>query len=597
MQIKNIKINQYGNIENKELNFEKFNIIYGKNESGKSTLLNYIMSSFYGISKNKKGNFESDYDKYKPWNNEEFSGNLSYVLDNGDEFNVFRNFDKKNPQLIDKMGIDVTKNYTADKKNGIQFIEDQINVDRDLMENTVISEQKQVELDNTTQNQLLQKIANLAESGDEEVSYKQATLKIDKMLLNEVGTERSQEKPINIVKNNINKLKREIDEIKFYEKDREKIESSKTRIDKQLKEEEENKIIYENVKKIVDRNNFENQKIIAKKNILEENKRKIIEKQRMKDELNKNKKTTFNIIILLILLIVSVLAFVLSKSFIICISVFTMVPLFLIYWFFNNKKNSDNSIVNQIKVIEKNNQELEEEIKEMENSLKEKNEIEKGELVNRYGSNVEELFNNGINEIIKDNMEMLSDLKLERHKLDIDSKQIDEKFEKLAQDEEMLEIESENLKKLEEKAEIFAIAKEILSDSYNEMKSSVTPKFNMSLSKNIEKFSNGKYKSISIDDGLFVVLENGERVPIEKLSTGTMEQIYLALRLSVMDEISKEKLPVILDEAFAYYDEDRLEETLRFLYELDNQVIILTCTDREKNVLEKNGVDYNQISL
>lgn len=597
MQIKNIKINQYGNIENKELNFEKFNIIYGKNESGKSTLLNYIMSSFYGISKNKKGNFESDYDKYKPWNNEEFSGNLSYVLDNGDEFNVFRNFDKKNPQLIDKMGIDVTKNYTADKKNGIQFIEDQINVDRDLMENTVISEQKQVELDNTTQNQLLQKIANLAESGDEEVSYKQAILKIDKMLLNEVGTERSQEKPINIAKNNINKLKNEINEIKYFENDREKIESSKTRIDKQLKEEEENKIIYENVKKIVDRNNFENEKIIAKKNILEENKKKINEKQRVKDELDKNKKTKFNAIILVILLIVSVLAFVFSKSLVIGMSVSTIVPLFLLYWFFSNKKNSDNSIVNQIKVIEKNNQELEEEIKEMENSLKEKNEIEKNELVNRYGNNVEELFNNGINEIIKDNMEMLSNLKLERHKLDIDSKQIDEKFEKLAQDEEMLEIQSENLKKLEEKAEIFSIAKEILSDSYNEMKSSITPKFNMSLSKNIEKFSNGKYKSISIDDGLFVVLENGERVPIEKLSTGTMEQIYLALRLSVMDEISKEKLPVILDEAFAYYDEDRLEETLRFLYELDNQVIILTCTDREKNVLEKNEVNYNQIIL
>lgn len=597
MQIKNIKINQYGNIENKELNFEKFNIIYGKNESGKSTLLNYIMSSFYGISKNKKGNFESDYDKYKPWNNEEFSGNLSYVLDNGDEFNVFRNFDKKNPQLIDKMGIDVTKNYSVDKKNGIQFIEDQINVDRDLMENTVISEQKQVELDNTTQNQLLQKIANLAESGDEEVSYKQAIQKIDKMLLNEVGTERSQEKPINIAKNNINKLKNEINEIKYFENDREKIESSKTRIDKQLKEEEENKDIYEKVKGIVDRNNFENEKIIAKKNILEENKKKINEKQRVKDELNKNKKTKFNAIILVILLIVSVLAFVFSKSLVIGMSVSTIVPLFLLYWFFSNKKNSDNSIVNQIKVIEKNNQELEEEIKEMENSLKEKNEIEKNELVNRYGNNVEELFNNGINEIIKDNMEMVSNLKLERHKLDIDSKQIDEKFEKLAQDEEMLEIESENLKKLEEKAEIFAIAKEILSDSYNEMKSSVTPKFNMSLSKNIEKFSNGKYKSISIDDGLFVVLENGERVPIEKLSTGTMEQIYLALRLSVMDEISKEKLPVILDEAFAYYDEDRLEETLRFLYELDNQVIILTCTDREKNVLEKNGVDYNQIIL
>lgn len=54
MQIKKIKINQYGNIEDKELNLSKFNVVYGKNEAGKSTILNFIMSTFYGISKNKK---------------------------------------------------------------------------------------------------------------------------------------------------------------------------------------------------------------------------------------------------------------------------------------------------------------------------------------------------------------------------------------------------------------------------------------------------------------------------------------------------------------------------------------------------------------
>ena len=42
------------------------NLIYGKNEDGKSTLLNFIRNSFYGISKNKEGKEISDYEKYKP---------------------------------------------------------------------------------------------------------------------------------------------------------------------------------------------------------------------------------------------------------------------------------------------------------------------------------------------------------------------------------------------------------------------------------------------------------------------------------------------------------------------------------------------------
>ena len=56
MQIKNIKINNYGKIKNKEILFsDDINVIYGENESGKSTLLHFILNSLYGISKNKKG--------------------------------------------------------------------------------------------------------------------------------------------------------------------------------------------------------------------------------------------------------------------------------------------------------------------------------------------------------------------------------------------------------------------------------------------------------------------------------------------------------------------------------------------------------------
>ncbi len=51
MKIKQLKINSYGKLKNKEINLsDNINIIYGKNEAGKSTLLKFIINSFYGIS-------------------------------------------------------------------------------------------------------------------------------------------------------------------------------------------------------------------------------------------------------------------------------------------------------------------------------------------------------------------------------------------------------------------------------------------------------------------------------------------------------------------------------------------------------------------
>ena len=73
----------------------------------------------------------------------------------------------------------------------------------------------------------------------------------------------------------------------------------------------------------------------------------------------------------------------------------------------------------------------------------------------------------------------------------------------------------------------------------------------------------------------------------------------MALRLSMIDELSKENLPIILDESFAYSDNNRLKNMLQYLSsELNNhQAIIFTCTDREKKMLEAMGIEYNLVEL
>ena len=58
-------------------------------------------------------------------------------------------------------------------------------------------------------------------------------------------------------------------------------------------------------------------------------------------------------------------------------------------------------------------------------------------------------------------------------------------------------------------------------------------------------------------------------------------------------------MPIILDEAFAYYDEERLTNILKYISEefKNHQIIILTCTNREREILEKLKLEYKNIEL
>lgn len=597
MKINKIKINQYGKLNNKIINLEKFNLIYGKNESGKSTLLNFIIDMFFGISKNKEGKKISDFDKYYPWSENIFSGNLEYELDNKNKFSIFRNFLKKNPEVYDENNNEISAQFGIHKKEGNQFFINQTGVDKSMLKSTVVSLQNGTKIDSNSQNQLLQRIANLTESGEEETSYREALRKLEKTQLTEIGTERSQERPLNITKKNIKTYESKIEEIKEYKSHNLEYEKIKNQIQKNLEEEKNNKIIYEKINNLLNKNNLENEKIKIKNKIVEENNKKIQKKYQEKNVLEKNKNKKLNLFILLFLIIINLIGIIFIKNKIIKLIMLLLIPIFLIYIIIKNKKNNSKLIDEQINILEKNNLELKNEVENMQKELIKENQSEKNKLINLYGNNISDLFISEINEIIKDNNEMINDLELQLYKLELNKKNIEQKLEKLAEYEEKLEIEEEKLKELNEKSFIFETTKELMNTAYEKMKNSVTPKFAENLSRNIEKFSNGKYKKVIVNDEILVELDNGQRISIEKLSTGTIEQIYLALRLSVIDEISNETLPIILDETFAYYDDERLKETLLLLNEIPNQVIILTCTNREKIMLDEIIKNYNYIEL
>ena len=287
MKIKELNINGFGKLKNKNIKFDEgINVIIGENESGKSTLLKFITSSLYGVSKNKRGKNISDYEKYKPWDTENYSGKIKYKLDNENEFEVYRDFNKKSPEIYNNFGDDITSLYNVGKNKEIPFFYEQTKIDEELFVNSTAVMQNDVRIDKSTQNMIIQKISNLATTGSDNISYKKSIEKLNKKQLEEIGSDRSQDRPINKINNELINLKNEKNNL-------EEINDEKYEIEKELK------LIKNNLNNLENENNFlnklkkiknnyliENQKIKLNKELIEEINNKINNLENEKKEIN-----------------------------------------------------------------------------------------------------------------------------------------------------------------------------------------------------------------------------------------------------------------------------------------------------------------------
>ena len=650
MKINKIKINSYGKLKNKEINLENnLNIIYGKNESGKSTLLKFILNIFYGASKNKKGRDISDFEKYKPWDSEEYSGKLTYELDNQNKYEIYREFNRKNPNIFNENGEDIVKEFNIDKNKGSEFFYEQTQINEEMFLATSIAMQQEVKIGRDTQNILIQKISNLLETGEDNISYKKAVDKINKMQLEKIGTERSREKPINIIRKNIDADEQKINELKKYENIQYEIEDEKNKIKNELKEKEIKNELLKEIKINNEKNNLENEKIKIKEKIIEENKnkiniiknnlekinKKIIEEKNYeknidgKYEKNKlNKKLNLFLILLIIINILWILFVpkIIENKIIKYIFLLTVPTYLIFYIFFKNKlnnkikileknknnnlekiNNEKNNLENEKKIYENNLEQLLNEINKIKSENNFKNNLEENKLINKYEKHINK---NEINYLLKKeniNQEInlleneINNLKIEINRLELKKENIEPELENLSSLEEELYSLKEQYNNLLKTNDSMELVKKLLAKAYDNMKNSVSPVFTEKLSNNIATITKGKYCKLTLNDdqGLIVELENGNYIPAERLSIGTIDQLYLSLRLAMLDEISNEKVPIILDEAFAYYDNERLKNILLYLVNefSDRQIIILTCTNREINILKEENINYNFVEI
>ncbi len=626
MRINNLKINGFGKLKNQNLNLDKgINIIYGKNESGKSSCLKFISSMLYGASKNKNGKDISDFDKFKPWKTEEFSGKISYVLDNGEEYDIYREFKKKNPIIYNSLKEDISKNFTIDKTKGIEFFKDQTGIDEETFYATAITEQEGIKLSKSSQNSIIQKISNLVSSGDDNISFKKSLDKINRNQNEEVGTERTSQRPINVVENKIHKL---LDEKKSLEVYKESIYDNS--LEKTSLKKEENNIedkirFLKELKNKQDNNRFKNAEINFNKNLEEKYNEKIkelnkrIEEENTSEVLEKSNFTSYYVSIgIFVATFIAIL--IIAKGYFKILSLISILPIILMLSKIKNektkvlkaKKNIENGkdrLINELEILKENKQAQEKQRSIKEESLLKDIEKENRELMDKYldcvdlgfmQENVIKSYDNILKEI-EQKENRLNTIRFKLQTMENHTKDINNKLDDLSRIEEKLQDAEDEKEELLHLNNSYNIAKECLEKAYEKVKANISPRFTENLSNIISKISNDRYSNVILNDtdGLMVEIQNGSYVPATRLSVGTIDQMYISLRLSALEEISEERMPIILDEAFAYFDDERLKNILKYLSDNfgENQIIIFTCSDREENALKNLKIDYNICNL
>lgn len=597
MKFSNIKINGFGNLEDKELSFSNgINLITANNEAGKTTFTKCLQSMLFGISRNKNGRPISDYEKYKPWKDIPFSAKLEYVLDNGDSYEVFRDFSKRNVKVFNSDLEDVSGNYSIDKSKNSNYFVEQTNISEDIFMKTAIVSQQEVKLNKQDQNVILQKISNLVSTGDDTVSFKRLMDRLNRKQLDEIGTQRSSERPLNIVLNKIDNCKAKLQGIDFIRSKEASLKDKLDTLKKELDDIENQVSLLKELQNIRNNERIEYGQVDVLKKIISEYDEKIANAKKEADVVQErnSKKKKFASLFVVLLVIYTVLFFALSLP---LPAIAGSAILFALSLYFFIKRESVPDTYTVLSSAQRDKEaELDALLSKFENVKLSSNDY----IRTKYGNTpFLDMSYEEITSKLSEVESLYSEKRIYLNTLTVNIQNTSAQMEDLASVEEELSTLNEELADLTFLNNAINIAKDALNEAYEEMKNNITPEFTNYLSSVIAKVSDNKYSQVRFndEDGLIVQLANGDYINCELLSLGTIDQMYISLRIAALKEISDEGLPLILDESFVYFDNNRLKNMLAFLSNEFEQVLIFSCSDREMNLLDELNISYTKHTL
>ena len=150
------------------------------------------------------------------------------------------------------------------------------------------------------------------------------------------------------------------------------------------------------------------------------------------------------------------------------------------------------------------------------------------------------------------------------------------------------QLEGHRLVRLEE-YDALELAMKVLSDANDELRQRFSPALNQEAARILSALTGGRYQHLTLSRDFSAQAGPGNALPRSALylSAGTLDQLYLALRLAIC-QLTLPGIPLVLDDALVPFDDRRMALALDALAELgrERQILLFTCQEREGNYLE-----------
>ena len=181
MKIKRVYIAAFGGLKNKTVDFEDgFNVIYGENENGKTTVMTFIKMMFYGSERGSSAIAKNPRKKYAPWSGERPAGSIDFEH-GGRNYRLEREFRSSNSTdkiTITDMSAGTRESLSGDV--GSRFF----GLSAAAFERSIfVGQFGKAESDASAESEINSKLSNMVTTGDESVSFNTVSDRLQKARL------------------------------------------------------------------------------------------------------------------------------------------------------------------------------------------------------------------------------------------------------------------------------------------------------------------------------------------------------------------------------------------------------------------------------
>ena len=155
-----------------------------------------------------------------------------------------------------------------------------------------------------------------------------------------------------------------------------------------------------------------------------------------------------------------------------------------------------------------------------------------------------------------------------------------------------LQAEQSRVAALEDTCAALELAQDTLAKAAAELQRRFAPELSRRAQDLFSQLTDGQYDRLTLSEDLSLLAGSHKEATLRSplwRSSGTTDQLYLALRLALSETLTPQA-PLVLDDALVRFDDHRLKLTLEVLQEIakDKQILLFTCQSREKQLLPRH---------